>query len=257
MANVWKKETFSSASQPEEARAAQLLTEARRSESLALKFGRERRMELQAREAARAKGFHTQATEVREFVSTLQVRSARAGEVIGFRLDDLLESFQKSGAELAAIGSVDSIEVVAAIPQSEVSKVSLDRGAPVDIYLSGRNLALRGAIVSYEQSATQTIRQPALTATGGGPLATSVRAGQSVEGNLRDRPKTEELVEPVVYVIAKPEGAPHLFEGEPCLVRFQGARWVSVWSVMVQRIRDFWDRASERMSPLDSTGRRL
>ena len=41
----------------EEARAAQLLTEARRSESLALKFGRERRMELQAREAARAKGF--------------------------------------------------------------------------------------------------------------------------------------------------------------------------------------------------------
>ena len=42
----------------EEARAAQLFTEARRSESLALKFGRERRRELQAREAARAKGYH-------------------------------------------------------------------------------------------------------------------------------------------------------------------------------------------------------
>ena len=103
--------------------------------------------------------------------------------------------------------------------------MSLSRGAPVDIYLPGRNLDLRGAVVSYEQSATQTIRQPSLTATGGGPLATSVRAGQSVEDNLRDSPKTEELVEPVVYVIAKPEGAPHLFEGEPCFVRFEGAQW--------------------------------
>ena len=212
----------------EEARAAQLLTEARRSESLALKFGRERRMELQAREAARAKGFHAQAAEVREFVSKLQVRSARAGEVIGFRLDDLLGSYQKSGAELAAIGSVDSTEVVAAIPQSQVSKVSLERTAPIDIYFPGRNLPLPGAVVSYEQSATQTIRQPALTATGGGPLATSVRAGQSGDDNLRNSPKTEELVEPVVYVVAKPENAPHLFEGEPCLVRFKGAQWVSV-----------------------------
>lgn len=129
-------------------------------------------MELQAREAARAKGFRTQATEVRDFVSTLQVRSSRAGYVIGFRLDDLLGSFQKSGAELAAIGSVDSTEVVAAIPQSQVAKVPLNRGAPVDIYLPGRNLELPGLIVSYEQSATQTVRQTALTATGGRPLAT-------------------------------------------------------------------------------------
>ena len=242
----------------EEARAAQLLTEARRSESLALKFGRERRMELQAREAARAKGFRTQAAEVREYVSTLQVRSARAGEVIGFRLDDLLGSFQKSGAELVAIGSEESTEIVAAIPQSQVSKVSLERGAPVDIYLPGRNRALRGTIASYEQTATQTVRQPALTATGGGPLAARVRSGhQSGEDNLRDRPKAEELVEPVVYVVVKPENAPHLFEGEPCFVRFEGARWVSVWSVIIQRIRDFWDRASERMSPLDSTRRQL
>ena len=242
----------------EEARAAQLLTEARRSESLALKFGRERRMELQAREAARAKGFRTQVAEARDYVSTLQVRSARGGEVIGFRLDDLLGSFQKSGAELVAIGSEESTEIVAAIPQSQVSKVSLERGAPVDIYLPGRNLALRGSIVSYEQSATQTVRQPALTATGGGPLAARVRSGhQSGEDNLRDRPKTEELVEPVVYVVVKPENAPHLFEGEPCFVRFEGARWVSIWSVIIQRIRDFWDRASQRMSPLDSTRRQL
>ena len=140
---------------------------------------------------------------------------------------------------------------------SHVSKVSLSRGAPVDIYLPGRNLDLRGAVVSYEQSATQTIRQPSLTATGGGPLATSVRAGQSVEDNLRDSPKTEELVEPVVYVIAKPEGAPHLFEGEPCFVRFEGAQRVSIWSVIIQRTRDFWDRASDRMSPLDSFRREL
>ena len=84
-----------------------------------------------------------------------------------------------------------------------------------------------------------------------------MRAGQSVEDNLRDSPKTEELVEPVVYVIAKPEGAPHLFEGEPCLVRFEGAQRVSIWSVIIQRIRDFWDRASDRMSPLDSSRREL
>ena len=149
------------------------------------------------------------------------------------------------------------LRVVAAIPQSQVSKVSLERGAPIDIYFPGRNLRLRGAIASYEQSATQTIRQPALTATGGGPLATSVRAGQSGDDNLRDSPKTEELVEPVVYVVAKPENAPHLFEGEPCLVRFQGAQWVSLWSMIIQRFRDFWDRASDRMSPLDSTRRQL
>ena len=55
-------------------------------------------------------------------------------------------------------------------PRVKVSKVSLERGASIDIYFPGRNLRLRGVIASYEQSATQTIRQPALTATGGRAL---------------------------------------------------------------------------------------
>jgi putative peptide zinc metalloprotease protein len=240
----------------EEARVGKLLTEAQMSESLALKYGRERRAELQARETARAQGLRRQASEVKDSVSTLQLRSARAGNVIGFRLNDLLGSFQKAGAELAAIGSADFTEVVAAIPQSEVSRISLARGAPVDIYLPGRNLSLHATISSFEQSATQSVRQSALTATGGGPLATRAHTGQvSVEDTLRNRSKTEELVEPVVYVTAEPENAPNLFEGEPCLVRFQGIRWANGWSIIIQRIRDFWDRASQRMSPLDSPRR--
>ena len=139
-----------------------------------------------------------------------------------------------------------------------MSPRSLDAGRQSTSISRDAIFYLRGAIVSYEQSATQTVRQPTLTATGGGPLAARVRTGhQPVEDNLRNKPKAEELVEPVVYVVAKPENAPHLFEGEPCFVRFEGARWVSVWSVIIQRIRDFWDRASDRMSPLDSTLRRV
>ncbi|MGB7792233.1 MAG: hypothetical protein WBL39_13585 [Terrimicrobiaceae bacterium] len=80
---------------------------------------------------------------------------------------------------------------------------------------------------------------------------------QAVEDNLRDRPKVEELVEPVVYVVAKPDKAPHMFEGEPCLVRFKDTQWVSAWTIVVGRIRDFWDRLSQRMHPLDSTRKGL
>ena len=149
---MWKKETFSSASQRKRAQPSFSLRPDAQNLSRSNSAGNDAWNCRHARLHERKK--------CANLVSTLQVRSARAGEVIGFRLDDLLESFQKSGAELAAIGSVDSIEVVAAIPQSEVSKVSLDRGAPVDIYLSGRNLALRGAIVSYEQSATQPSASP-------------------------------------------------------------------------------------------------
>jgi hypothetical protein len=87
-------------------------------------------------------------------------------DVIRFRLDDLLGSFQKSAAELAAIGSVDSTEVVAGNSPKPGLKDSLNRGVPVDIYLPGRNFVLGGFIVSYEQSANQTVRQTALTATG-------------------------------------------------------------------------------------------
>ena len=93
MANVSKKETFSFGCQ-----------------ILRRKFGRERRMELQACEAARAEGLHAQATEVRDFVSTLQVRSSRAGDVVGFGLDDLLGSFQKSGRRTKTVSKNASRE---------------------------------------------------------------------------------------------------------------------------------------------------
>ena len=53
------------------------------------------------------------------------------------------------------------------------------------------------------------------------------------EDSLRDGPNTEELVEPVVYVLQGQRDLP-LLEGEPCLVRFEAARSVSVWSIIVQ-----------------------
>ena len=70
--------------------------------------------------------------------------------MIRFRLDDLLGSFLKSAAELAAIGAWIPLRLSLAIPQSQVSKVSLNRGEPLDIYLPGRNFVLGGS--SYRMS---------------------------------------------------------------------------------------------------------
>lgn len=230
----------------ERARVARLQTMARRSEALALELGNRQQIQLQAQEAARARGLALQAREAEAYTATLDIHAPRSGEVIGSRLQDLPGAFQRSGSELAILGSRSGTEVVAAIPEERISRIPLAPGQQVDLYFPGRNLRLAGKVSNFERSATRQIREEAFAASAGGPLAT--RAPEKRSGQ-RD---PEELVEPVVYVTIEPDAPPALLGGEPCVVRFSGSKRTNLWNLIVRNVTRFWDQAARRTHPLDN-----
>jgi len=227
---------------PERARVARLETLANRSEALALSHGQAERLQLRAQEAEKARGLAAQAREAEKYLQTLNIEADRNGEILAANLNELLGTFQPSGTEIAAIGSPDAIEVLAAIPQAAGPRLPIEAGGPAEIYLPGRNLELSGTITAHDQSATRKIRSPALAATKGGPLVTRIP---------RRTDEEEVFVEPVIYVTIKPENAPPMREGEPAVVRLPSSKRTTLWNVISSAVEELWEDTSRKRHPLD------
>jgi multidrug efflux pump subunit AcrA (membrane-fusion protein) len=228
-------------SNPEQsARLGQLRAANRRAETLALEYARGQRHELQARQEAIAQGLAEQIREASKLVASLELRAPCDGQIVGPRLSDLAGAFERTGKELTSVGHLNSVEVLAAIPQNRLSQIPLTPARRAEAYLPGRNVVISGTVSSFEQSATRQIRKSSLAANSGGPLAVRSSRTSNPSGDI-------ELAGPVVYFSITPnEPQSGWNEGEPVVVRIPGAGRSTLFGEAISNFRRFWDQASHR-----------
>ena len=228
-------------SNPEQsARLGQLYAANRRAETLALEYARGQRHELQARQEAIAQGLAEQIREASKLIASLELRAPCDGQIVGPRLSDLAGAFERTGKELTSVGHLNSVEVLAAIPQNRLSQIPLTPARRAEAYLPGRNVVISGTVSSFEQSATRQIRKNSLAANSGGPLAVRSSRTSNPSGDI-------ELAEPVVYFSITPnEPQSGWNEGEPVVVRIPGAGRSTLFGEAISNFRRFWDQASHR-----------
>jgi len=155
-------------------------------------FNKDLMAEYQAEEE-KIKELQTKWLEMDEKVQALVVRAPATGTVVVEQFEDLQDRFLTLGAEVLTIANPRQMEVKASIPQEDIEAFRAHEGKAIVIYRDGDPLrAISTTLDEVKPSASQSILDPALTATAGGPI--------DVQPKSKDEDEPASSSEPFEYL---------------------------------------------------------